>query len=494
MDSKIKKEVKKLKKDIEKQMEGIPKVSFNSVFSLMSELLDSSEILINVPKYNITNHKAILSKNDFGGFTIDIENILSDMSETYDIEILIGNNIYSVSELFISTRGTTLRRNEHNEYFSGRLVFTGQIHQLTNQTNNETELYNRFIIPTGTSKIDYYVKTNSYQDESGLHAFGQLNIKVDGYDLILHEKKYRDKYHFVIDSNTQISSKVFSNICHSIMIGFGFLSADFIQNDAFYFTSDNREFNTIIGLSYLQLRPTISSKGTCNPIYSNPYGYTKDETIISKVGARIDVFDSNIFSTLCTKIYKEEDYATLILLVLEANISSLILKPAGYSVALEKITNIIIEENKGLKPIPDKKISKEFRKRLTEVLTSLSEDIKKIGNDDSLIILQKNIDKINNPTNRDKLTKPFGIYGIVLSDGDLNAIDNRNNFLHGRNINIDENTDEFSEIFQISLRLNKLINKLILKHIGFSGIIINHLKHNENSFNFEINENLFEEI
>jgi hypothetical protein len=35
---------------------------------------------------------------------------------------------------------------------------------------------------------------------------------------------------------------------------------------------------------------------------------------------------------------------------------------------------------------------------------------------------------------------------------------------------------------------------LILKHIGFSGTIINHLKHNEKSFDFEINENLFEKI
>ena len=91
MNPELNKEFEKLKKDLAKQMESIPKVLFNSSFGLISELLDSSEILINVPKYNITNHKAILSKNDSGGFTIDIENILSEMSETYDIELLIGN-------------------------------------------------------------------------------------------------------------------------------------------------------------------------------------------------------------------------------------------------------------------------------------------------------------------------------------------------------------------------------------------------------------------
>ena len=83
---------------------------------------------------------------------------------------------------------------------------------------------------------------------------------------------------------------------------------DDIQNDAFYFTSNNREFTTIIGFSYLKLRPSIFSKGTCNPIYSNPYGYTKDESIASEVGNKIKIFDSNMFSELCTKIFKEDDF------------------------------------------------------------------------------------------------------------------------------------------------------------------------------------------
>jgi hypothetical protein len=494
MDPEFKKEIEKLKNDVAEQMENIPKVLFKTSFDLIFELTDSNEILINVPEYNIVNHKAILSKNDSGGFTIDIENILSDMSETYDIEILIGDKIYLVPDLFISMRGTKLTRNEHNNYFSGQLIFTGQIHELKSNTDNENELYNRFIIPSKNNQLDYYINTESYRDESALHTLGRLPIEIDNCNLVLYEKKYRDKYYFIIDSNDRINPDKFSNICYSIMIGFGFLSADFIQDDAFYLASDYSDFNSIVNFSYRQLRPSIFSKGTCNPIYSNPYGYTKDETIINKIGNRINVFDSTRFSILCNKIYTQGDYATLILLILEANASSLILRPAGYSVALEKITNIIVEENKGLKPIPDKEISKKFSKRLKEVLTSLSEDINNVGNEDSLVILQKKIDSINSPTNRDKLTKPFEIYGIDLNEDDLNSIDNRNNFLHGRNINIDENTDEFSEINQISLRLNKLINKLILKHIGFSGIIINHLKHNESSFDFEINEDLFEEI
>ena len=81
-----------------------------------------------------------------------------------------------------------------------------------------------------------------------------------------------------------------------------------------------------------------------------------------------------------------------------------------------------------------------------------------------------------------------------MEEDDLNAIDNRNNFLHGISIKINEGSDEFKDIWHISMRLNRLINKLILKHIGFSGYQINHVKHNEHSLGLEIKESLFEKI
>jgi polyhydroxyalkanoate synthesis regulator phasin len=90
-------------------------------------------------------------------------------------------------------------------------------------------------------------------------------------------------------------------------------------------------------------------------------------------------------------------------IILESNSSSLVLRPAGYSVALEKITNIIIEENKGLKPIKNKQLAQKFRKDLEEVLKSYEKEIREENDElsNSITILKKNIDKINNPTNRD---------------------------------------------------------------------------------------------
>lgn len=479
---------------IKEQTEKIPLVLFESTFGLISELIDSQEVLINVPKLNIKGHEALLLKNDDRGFTIEIENILADFKERYDIEIIIGENVYLVEGLSLGTKSTTLRKKEGSEYLSGKFVFTANIHEIRPISGKTKDSFCRFVISIGKSQIDNYLVTEGYRDEKLLHTLGAFFFDINGKNFTVHERKFRDKYYLIIDSLEKIDSEEFSDICHSVMISYGFLSADFYQDESFLLKSDSIEFNSAYDLRYLQLRPTLSSHGTCNPIYKNPYGYTREESIIDSVGQQLTTVDSKLFSKLVSKVHSDKDYAVLILLILEANTSSLILRPAGYSVALEKLTNIIVEENKGLKPIPDKALSKRFRKEVSEVLAKLKTEIEQVGNEDSITILQKNIDKINNPTNRDKLTKPFEIYEIWLNKEDVDAIDNRNNFLHGRNIKIEEGSDEFIEIWSISMRLNKIINMLILKHIGYTGYVINHLKHNESSLGYAVEENLFEKI
>lgn len=486
------------KKLIEEQMQwkaSLPSAKFDPSFDYITNLTENQNVLVSIPKYSIKNQPALLSKNEDGGFTIDIEGLVSDQSESYEIDLQINEKTYHIEDLFISMQGTTLTKNTHNEFFSSKFVFTGKISELELKEGKKELAFNRFIIPTGSSsQLRYYVKASIYKDETETHTFGRLVVTIHDKEFTIYEKSRNGKHYFIIDSKDKIDFENFSNICYSIMVGFGFLSANFIQNEAYYFKSDNVDFDTITDFSYSKLRSSIDSHGTCNPIYSNPYGYTSDEAVINTVGKELDIFDSKLFSDLCSKIYQQEDYTILIILILEANSSSLILRPAGYAVALEKITNIIVEENKGLKPIPDKELSNKFRQDLLDVLEKYRDDINKVGSKDSVNILEKNIDKLNNPTNRDKLLKPFKILNINLSKEDEEAIDNRNNFLHGRKIKSNENTKDYIKISEISLRLNYLLNKLILKHVGFSGYIINHLKHNEKSFETSITSDLFEKI
>lgn len=487
-------EYKKMIQDIKEQTEKIPLVLFESTFGLISELIDSQEVLINIPKWNIKGHEALLFKNNNSGFTIEIEDILTDLKESYDIEIIIGENVYIVEDLSLEIKTIPFKKKEDSKFLSGKYVFTANIHEIKPISGRTEDSFCRFVISLGKQQIDDYLVTEEYRDEKHNYALGAFFFHVNEKNFTIHERKFRKKYYLFIDSLEKIDFEEFSNICHSVMISYGFFSADFYQDESFLLKSDSIEFNSVYDLRYLKLRPSIISNGTCNPIYGNPYGYTSDESIVNSVGNKLTLIDSQLFSKLVSKVHTDKEYAVLILLILEANTASLILRPAGYSVALEKLTNIIVEENKGLKPIPDKSLSQKFRKKLSSILMNLKSEIEQVGNEDSITILKKNIDKINNPTNRDKLTKPFEIYKIELGEDDITAIDNRNNFLHGRNIKIEEGSDEFIEIWNISMRLNKLINILILKHIGFSGYVINHLKYNEQSLGYKIKEDLFEEI
>jgi hypothetical protein len=382
-------EYKKTIEDIKVKTEKIPQVLFESTFDLINELIDSQEVYINVPKYNIEKHEAFLLKNSDRGFTLEIENILSDFNESYDIEIILGDNTYFVEGLSLGTKSTKLERKENSEYFNGKLVFSASIHEIKPIPDNVENSFCRFVIAIGKSKTHNYLVTEGYRDEKVIHTFGAFFFQVDGKKFTMHERKFRDKYYLFIDCLKKIDFEEFSYLCHSVMISYGFLTADFHQDESFSLKSDTSDFKTVYDLHYLQLRPSIISHGTCNPIYGNPYGYTRDENIVNKVGKQLTLVDSDLFSKLATKIHIDKDYAVLVLLILEANISSLILRPAGYSVALEKLTNIIVEENKGLKPIPDKTLSERFRKELSGILTDLKSKIEQVGNKDSITILQK---------------------------------------------------------------------------------------------------------
>ncbi|MBL7909909.1 MAG: hypothetical protein JNJ41_02495 [Bacteroidia bacterium] len=476
----------------EKQL--VVKASFDTILKLTS----FSEVLVNIPTYHIKGAKATFKKFENGGLDIKIENVRDVFEKPIDLEVLIGDDIYYIYGLDIVKRATQVSRKEGESMYTGTLTHYGHAQSLKiningNFKNNDT-VYYRYITPSYKNAIHYYLETETFSIDETRYRHGKFSFSVDGISLDMYETQYEKKTYLIIDSTSPITLDGFSKICHSVMIAYGLPTATFHQNECYFLNSRDADFANISSMVYQQLRPTIAS--IYNPIYSNPRGYTDDNDLIKKFGVEFEVIKPDFFSMLCTRVHKEESYATLILLVLEANAASLILKPAGYSVALEKLTNIIVEENKGLKPIADKVLAGKFKDDLKAVLKVYADKITANGTDDPIKILTKNIDKINNPTNRDKLIKPFEIYEIKLNDYDIQAIDHRNNFLHGRHVNMKENATgtDYLEVFHVSLRLNALVNKLIFKHLGYKGWLVNYVKRHENQFSFPIEEELFIEI
>ena len=92
--------------------------------------------------------------------------------------------------------------------------------------------------------------------------------------------------------------------------------------------------------------------------------------------------------------------------------------------------------------------------------------------EESLNVLSKKINSMNNPTNADSLARPLAEVGYELSDNDKDALKMRNTFLHGGLVkgSVEKQT---SELFYLSLMLHKLACIIILKKAGFEGYILN---------------------
>jgi len=465
-----------------------------STFEKISWLREVKNVLVTIDKYNIEKHDGVLRKCE-RGFELIVKDLFQGFYVPFEMKLEVGDQTYYCNNYTMTSREFRASRKNLTEPLKGGMIVSGDIWLLCSEVHKNLEhMFRRFVICVGKSnRLQFYVETEEFKDEKMHHFYGKAPVTVMGLDFNIYEVSQDDERHFFIDSTVKIPYEEFSDICHSIMIGYGLLCATFYQNEAFYLSSEEASFSSMRDIQYLQLRNTL--KGLNNPIYGEPYGRTDDESLADRVKDDMKPLSQELFSKLCNRIYSDKNYASLIILLLEANTASLILQPAGYSVALERLTNIIADENDGLKPIKDKALAKKFRTDLVAVLEGYKDAINATGDNDAMVILQKNIDKINNPTNRDKLIKPFAMYGIELNDLDLVAIDNRNNFLHGRNGNDEEgNKIDELKVYHISLRLNVLVNKLLLKHLGYNGRIINYVKYYEDQLRCEINEELFVKI
>lgn len=486
-------ELEKIKQEIMKMQDSMPKILLNPTFAEIQNIENTPKVSLSINQERINDKDISFLKSDGGGFNLALDNVRGNMDQTYDIELQIGGRKFLAQNVSVLMARNKFTKQEDG-FFSGKFSSNSHLREFFTENFDLGDSFYRYVLKAPGADILKYILSRGYCNEILNFAFGFVSLSIDGNPMNLYETKFEEQKYFIIDSSEKIDFKIFDEICHSIMIGYGFLSGNFYQDEVYFIKAVDKDFTNITGLSYHQIRSSIITHGMANPIYGFASGYTKDQALLVKYGFSFEVFNKELFSKLCSKIYLESEYAALLLLIIESNTATLILKPAGYSVALEKITNIIAEENKGLKPIQDKKISQEFIAEVKKVLEQFKDRIEEVGNKDSITILTKNIEGLNSPTNRDKLTKPFEIYNIELSEQEKKTIGNRNSFLHGRALDIEEGSEEYLVIYMNSLRLNKLVNKLILKHIGFSGYVVNHLKHNESVFNKIIDEELFEFI
>lgn len=125
-----------------------------------------------------------------------------------------------------------------------------------------------------------------------------------------------------------------------------------------------------------------------------------------------------------------------------------------------------------MNPIQNKDLEEKILNKLNLVLDEYSSFL----SENAVNVLTKKINRLNVPTNIDKLTQSFRVLGITLNEHDVKTISYRNKFLHGSTPirNFEKNEKKTKKLRLISGKLHLLTNLLLLKYLGYSGHVNNY--------------------
>lgn len=373
--------------------------------------------------------------------------------------------------------------------FSTRFPFKPQIlkgrfrQASTDCSNNYQNCYNRLIIKVDDDKI---VGPQEILDSTGRHFYDNEYLNTDATPMGISFRTgstfaefmiagVRYKFYtlkgnlLVIDGTDREDLSLFKQKAQIARVVLSLMSGKFYGGECFYVSSEEPTFREIAGVWYeMEKESVISNRRVVDLRFFRATFRGKDKDIPDEYKTLDRPVETTLFSNLCDTFLKDESLFHAANLVISGmGNADPLQQGALYSVALEALTNTLGEQKtKELKPITDPKVSKAFVSQLQEVLARHKEKISQ----DGYVILGKNIEGINRPTNRDKLVKTFELFGIKLSEEDKETINKRNDYLHGRNPLAPQ---EIFELTKMSLRLHTLIVGLLLKSAGYAGHVIN---------------------
>ena len=362
--------------------------------------------------------------------------------------------------------------------------------------------YHRLVLPIN-EKLNFMFSVENvsidYNYTSGIRTREATEIIIDEHVFYLFKAKKKtteksNEDYLILESRTPISYTSFSEYCFSILISFGFVSGDFINNDGYFFQYETNSMIDTVGIAYRQMRGSIKCQYV--PTYSNPYGYVHNKEKADLYKDKVRTLSLQEFSKLCQFCHSNDDIKSILLLLIEVHTQTLVSAPGILSIALETLAKVIYEENEtSLSPIKIKSTSRKLRKELLKTLDGFTDEIDKEGKE----IIKSRIDQINQRTNREKLLSPFNILKIPITSIDKEAIEQRNAFLHGRTPMVQDvepksvnEADKFR--YYLYLKLYVLVSSVIMKYIGFDNLVVNYPKIYEKGTGVGLNEEYYRQI
>jgi len=354
----------------------------------------------------------------------------------------------------------------------------------------EDKLNYKLIIPHSKKITIHYHDffSNNFMTYINNSIFGGIEFRIDNYTF----QMYNLENNFIVECCNDIDLKLFDKYCKVSLSAFGFVTGFVPMGSGYYFGYQDNNYSQFLFTSdfydtYDTQYSLLSTNAyeyyqnhDLNFSYDDETGFTKDENI-ENLENKLKPLEKDIFENLVTKMLKNEKFSEVIFSIFSINnlkSFSIYLKGGLYSITLEMITSIVSNENKTKKEENEEILKLENEKLKKDLQEELHKTAKIFYNDNNLTydksITDKKLNSIFNPFNANKLSEPYDILNINLTEQDKKNIDKRNKFLHGSMPYKEKDYMKLSKkLFYINLELNYLVNALVYKYIGYDGILKN---------------------
>jgi len=378
------------------------------------------------------------------------------------------------------------------------------IHSISNKSKTyyKKAKYYRLLLPVGNATI----LMRDFQPSWGIQI-DHLNssdilikLNIDSQEYHFYTVKKKEENFLCIDSQSKINYDEFARVCNSILMTYAFLKGKYFGGEGYLFSYNNKKFENPIGIKTIGYAKS-NLKGfelhTVSPHKYMKFQEMKIKKNLNGIPQRVNrntslkymnEFPTENYSNLCSLINSNGQVLRSIIILINSHSNTLELKVPSLFVALENISNMFAENDKGESTLIEedeiikalKKIAHNAKKEVNQLKRdnqpeNLSESDLKEYKANYARICSK-LDGLNRGTNNKKLSEPFDKFKYKLSkeESDIIFIE-RNKFLHGDDFlsnNIDYEA-EFKGLFHISMIVHKLTAILVLKASGFSGYIVN---------------------
>lgn len=264
-----------------------------------------------------------------------------------NVEVKFGNDIFKLESLHLSRHAPP--------------TFTGHADKIhTKGYSEKKQYYYQLVVPLDKEILFHYkIKDTVFATDLGYRSIQSVVATISGEAIqaccIKSDKK---DFFLVLDSDVKQTFEEFSQKVFAVKVGIGYLTGHYPGNQGYFFAYGSKQKKEPKYFRCVQFRDSIRSG--YSPVHANAYSYLHRHPLAKKYYPLLRPVSQNEFSALCEKIYGSIELSSLLMLILESSIASLLFMPGGYAIALETLSDLIIGKKKTkLAPIKDKKLSQK---------------------------------------------------------------------------------------------------------------------------------------